>query len=65
MHAGSTSCCWPVEIAVDYSYVLAIKASPNVEMARLVALRYGGESSRRQSRAWVTVQAPFIACSVV
>ena len=33
-------------IGVDYSYVLAVKASPpDVEMARLVALRYGGESA--------------------
>ena len=28
-----------------YSYVLAVKASPpDVEMARLIAIRYGGES---------------------
>ena len=33
------------EIVVDCSYVLAVKASPqDVEMARLVAVRYGGES---------------------
>ena len=45
MHACSTSSCLPVEIAVDRSYVLAVKASPpDVEMARLVGLRYGGES---------------------
>ena len=31
-------------IVVDYSYVLAVKASPSdVEMARLDALRYGGK----------------------
>ena len=36
-----------VEVVVDYScYVLAVKVSPpDVEMARLVALRYGGESA--------------------
>ena len=44
MHACSTSSCLPAEIVVDCSNVLAVKASPpNVEMARLVALRYGGE----------------------
>ena len=37
--------CLPAEIVVDCSYVLAVKASPDVEMARLVALRYGGESA--------------------
>ena len=43
MHACSTSSCLPAEIGVDFSYVLAVKASPpDVEMARLVALRYGG-----------------------
>ena len=32
-------------IVVDCSYVLSVKASPpDVEMARLVARRYGGES---------------------
>ena len=46
MHACSTSSCLPAEIVVDYSNVLAVKASPSgVEMARLVALRYGGESA--------------------
>ena len=46
MHACSTSsACLPAEIVVDCSYVLAVKASPpDVEVARLVALRYGGES---------------------
>ena len=45
MHACSTSSCLPAEI-VDCSYVLAVKTSPPaVEMARLVALRYGGESA--------------------
>ena len=44
MHACSISSCLPAEI-VDCSYVLAVKAlPPDVEMARLVALRYGGES---------------------
>ena len=46
MHACSTSSCMPAEIVVDCSYVLADKASPPyVEMARLVALSYGGESA--------------------
>ena len=46
MHACFTSSCRPAEIVVDYSYVLAVKASPpNVEMAPLVAQRYGGESA--------------------
>ena len=45
MHACSTSSCLPAEIVVDYSYVIAVKASPDVEMAGLVALRYGGESA--------------------
>ena len=41
MHACSTSSCLAAEIVVDCSYVLAVKASPpDVEMARLVALRY-------------------------
>ena len=45
MHACSTSFL-PDEIVVDCSYVLAVKASPpDVEMARLVALRCGGESA--------------------
>ena len=36
----------PAEIIVDYSYVPAVNASPSdVEMARLFALRYGGESA--------------------
>ena len=44
MHAYSTSSCLLSEIVVDCSYVLAVKVSPpDVEMARLVALRYGGE----------------------
>ena len=46
MHACSTSSCLPAEFVVDYSYVFAVKASPpDVEMARLVVLRYGGESA--------------------
>ena len=46
MHARSTSPCQPAEIVFDCSYVLAVKASPpDVEMSRLVALRYGGESA--------------------
>ena len=50
MHACSTSSrtsCLPAEIVVDCSYyVLAVKASPpDVKMARLVALRYAGESA--------------------
>ena len=46
MYACSTSSCLPAEIVVDCSYVLAVKASPpDVEMACLVALRYGGESA--------------------
>ena len=46
LHACSTSSCLPAENVVDCSYVLAVKASPpDVEMARLVALRYGGESA--------------------
>ena len=46
MHACSNSSCLPAEIVVDYSYVLAAKASPaNVEMTRVVALRDGGESA--------------------
>ena len=46
MRVCPTSSCLPAEIVVDYSYVLAVKASsPDVEMARLVALRYGGESA--------------------
>ena len=45
MRACFTSCCQPAEIVVDCSYVLTVKASPpDVEMARLVALCYGGES---------------------
>ena len=44
MHTCSTSSSLLAEIVVDYSYVLAVKASPpDVEMARLVALRNGGE----------------------
>ena len=40
--------CLPAQIVVDCSYFLAVKASPpDVDMARLVALRYGGE--------WVSV----------
>ena len=46
MPACSTSSCLPAEIVVGCSYVLAVKASPpDVEMARLVALGYGGELS--------------------
>ena len=46
MHACSTSFCPPAEIVVDRSYVLAVKASiTDVEMVRLVALRYGGKSA--------------------
>ena len=46
MHACSTSSCLRAEIVGDYSYVLAVKASPpDVELARLVALRYDGESA--------------------
>ena len=38
--------CLLSEIAVACSYVLAVKVSPpDVEMARLVAQRYGGESA--------------------
>ena len=45
LHACSTSSCQPAEIVVDCSYVLAVEASPpDVEIVRLVALRYGGES---------------------
>ena len=44
MHACSTSCL-PAEIVVC-SYVLAVKASPpDVEVACLVALSYGGKSA--------------------
>ena len=46
MHACSTSSCLPAEIVVDCIYVFTVEASPpDVEMVRLVALRYGGESS--------------------
>ena len=46
MHAPPPPACLPAEIVVDCSYVLAVKASPpDVEMARLAALRYGGESA--------------------
>ena len=46
MHACFTSSCQPAEIVINYSYVLAVKASPpNVEIARRVDLRYGGESA--------------------
>ena len=45
MHAPPPPACL-LRFVVDYSYVLAVKASlPDVEMARLVALRYGGESA--------------------
>ena len=38
--------CLLAEIVVDCFYVLAVEASPPyVEIARLVALRYGGESA--------------------
>ena len=64
MHACSTSSCMPVEIVVDCSYVLAIKASPpEVEMARLVAPRYGGESESVRA-ACLKVQTPFTAYSL-
>ena len=44
MHACSAPSCLLVD--VYYCYVLAFKASPpDVEMASLVALRYGGESA--------------------
>ena len=37
--------CLPVNTVVDCSNVLTVKASPpDVKMASLVALRYGGES---------------------
>ena len=48
MHAPPPPACLPAGIVDDCSYVLAVKASdspPEVEMARLVALRYGGESA--------------------
>ena len=46
MHACSTSSCLPAKIVVDCSYVLDVKASPpDVEMARLLAIRYVGESA--------------------
>jgi len=46
MHACSTTTYLPVEIVVDCSYVLTVKPSqPDVEMARVVVLRYGGESA--------------------
>ena len=61
---STSSSCLPDEIVVDCSYVLAVKASPpDVEMARLVALRYGGESVSVRA-ACVTLQAPFTACSL-
>ena len=45
VHACSTSSCLPAEIVVDCSYVVADQESPpDVEMARLVALRDGSES---------------------
>ena len=46
MHARSTASCLPDDIVVDCGYVLSVKAtSPDVDMVRLVALRYGGESA--------------------
>ena len=46
VHACSTSSGLLAEIVDAYTYVLAVKASPpDVEMARLVALRYDGESA--------------------
>ena len=46
MSENSISSCRPAEIVINCSYVLAVKASPpDVEMARSVALRYGGESA--------------------
>ena len=45
MRAPPPLACLPADI-VACSCVLAVKASPpDVEMARLVALRYGGESA--------------------
>ena len=45
MSENSISSCRPAEIVINCSYVLAVKASPpDVEMAPLVVLRYGGES---------------------
>ena len=45
-HTCSTSSCLPAEIVVDCSDVLAVKVSPpHEEMARLVVLRYVGESA--------------------
>ena len=44
MHACATACSLAAEMVVDYSYVFAVEASPpDVEMARLVGLRYSGE----------------------
>ena len=46
MHAPPPPAFVPAEIVADNSYVLPAKASPpDVEMERLVALRYGGESA--------------------
>ena len=44
MHACSTPSCLLAEIVVYCGYALGVKVSPpDVEMARLIALRYGGE----------------------
>ena len=62
MHARSF--CLPAEIVVDCSYVFVVKALPtDVAMARLVALRFGGQSASARA-ACVTVQAPFVAFSL-
>ena len=46
MHACFTSPSLAAEIVVECSCVLAVNASPpDMEMARIVALRYGGESA--------------------
>ena len=46
VRACSTSSCLPAEVVVWCNYVLALKASPpDVEMAGLGALRFGGESA--------------------
>ena len=63
MHVLPLSSCLLAEIVFDCSYVLSVKASPpDVEMARVVALRYGGESA--SAPGCVTVQAPFTAFSL-
>ena len=64
MGACPTSSCLLVDIVVDCSYVLAVNATPpDVEMARLVALRYcRGSASVRA--ACVTEQAVVTACAL-